>query len=141
LVFPKIENVARRIGVSLRRQRGECVCVAVYRRRVYVHGRGVSTDSSAAACTLQLRAVMNGTSGDAAEASVFSWTYKRCADSEFAVLGGDRRRRRDRLRGVSERQPGDWMCHVLYVLTAECVRSYGPTSRHTMCRMVVLVAL
>jgi hypothetical protein len=39
-----------------------------------------------AAYTLQARAVLNGTSG---EASVFSWTYKRCADSEFAVLGGD----------------------------------------------------
>ena len=52
---------------------------------------------------------MNGTSGDAGEASVFSWTYKRCADSEFAVLGGGDGRRRDRLRGVSERRPGEWM--------------------------------
>jgi hypothetical protein len=75
-----------------------------------------------AACTLQLRAVMNGTSGDAGEASVFSWTYKRCADSEFAVLGGDGRRR-DRLRGVSERGPGEWMsqCAMFCTLSRRSV--------------------
>jgi hypothetical protein len=33
------------------------------------------------------------------------------------------------------------MCHVLYVLTAECVRSSGLASRHTMCRMMALVVL
>ncbi len=38
-----------------------------------------------ASYTLQVRAMLNGTSG---EASVFSWTYKRCRDSEFAVLSG-----------------------------------------------------
>ncbi len=64
----------------------------MYRRCVCVHGRGVAVDFSGVRYTLQLRAVMNGAAtprGDAGEASVFSWTYTRCADSEFAVLGGD----------------------------------------------------
>jgi hypothetical protein len=37
------------------------------------------------AYTLQVRAVLQNTTGDV---NVLSWTYKRCADSEFAVLSG-----------------------------------------------------
>jgi hypothetical protein len=41
--------------------------------------------NSVGAYTLQVRAVLLNTTGDA---SVLSWTYKRCSDSEFAVLSG-----------------------------------------------------